>query len=41
MRSDALFQDAKLKLQEIRSQNSKRLEMGTEVRQGKRKRKNK
>ncbi|XP_023544503.1 WD repeat-containing protein 3-like [Cucurbita pepo subsp. pepo] len=41
MRSDALFQDAKLKLQEIRSQNSKRLEMRTDIRQGKRNKKNK
>ena len=41
MRSDALFQDAKSKLQEIRSQNSKRLEMRTDTRQVKRKKKNK
>lgn len=41
MRSDALFQDAKSKLQEIRSQNSKRLEMRTDTRKAKRKKKNK
>jgi len=39
LRSDALFQDAKVKLLEIRSQLSKRLEERTDPREAKRRKK--